>query len=281
MTVSSAPAHVPAPDGGKTASDESFPVAWLLAPRQRPAVRAYYAFARRADDIADSALLRPEEKLRRLDALDQALRSGQGPSQGTRLREVLAERDLPVSLALDLLEAFRADARGEGVADWPALMAYCDHSAVPVGRFLLALHAEDAAARAPADALCRALQVLNHVQDCGSDWARLGRCYLPGDWRCEAGCGPDDLRADACGPALRRVLNQALAAVDGLLAEAGALPGRLRSRSLRAQAAATITLARGLRRRLSTADPIATRVRPTRLDWLRGLGAGLVAGGRP
>ena len=51
---------------------------------------------------------------------------------------------------------------------------------MPVGRHVLDLHGEDRATYVPSDALCTALQVLNHMQDCAQDLAALDRCYLPG-----------------------------------------------------------------------------------------------------
>ena len=66
--------------------------------------------------------------------------------------------------------------------DWDDLIDYCRYSAMPVGRFVLDVHGEDAAATWPAnDALCAALQVINHLQDCGKDYRDLDRVYLPQD----------------------------------------------------------------------------------------------------
>lgn len=267
---------------GKTAADESFPVAWLLPPTARPAVHAYYAFARTADDVADAPDIAPADKLAQLDALGANVRSGSGAPVAVRLHHVLTARGLPLSLATDLLEAFRADARGMACADWPALMAYCDASAVPVGRFLLALFGEHRpAALQASDALCRALQVLNHVQDCGKDMRALDRCYLPADWLAAEDLQPDCLIRATTSDRLRRVLDRTLAGCDALLAEASPLPGRIAARGLRAQGAATLSVAHALRRRLAAGDPLAGAIRPGRLDWGRALAAGLVWGARP
>ena len=51
-------------------------------------------------------------------------------------------------------------------------------------------------ARDAADRLCTALQVLNHLQDCASDWTRLGRCYLPLDWMAQAGARVEELEGE-------------------------------------------------------------------------------------
>ncbi|MDX2221849.1 MAG: squalene/phytoene synthase family protein, partial [Rhodospirillaceae bacterium] len=78
----------------KSAHDENFPVAtWFVAPRLRPAIRAYYAFARAADDIADDPTLGVAEKLARLDAF----------SVPPDLARELAAHDVPTSTATDLL----------------------------------------------------------------------------------------------------------------------------------------------------------------------------------
>lgn len=269
------------PATAKTAADESFPVAWLLPPRARPAVHAYYAFARTADDLADAPDMAPEEKLARLDALETALHGGDGPAVGRRLHDAMVARHLPLSLAGDLLTAFRIDARGPHIADGPALMAYCDASAVPVGRFLLALFEETApAVKEASDHLCRALQILNHLQDLGEDQRLLGRCYMPGDWLKEVGAAPADFAAPALSPAARQVVDRALAAVDASLAGARPLRG-LRHRALRVQAMATLTIAHAHRHRLAQADPLVATIRPRRRDWFRALVHGLWMGARP
>ena len=59
---------------GKGHRDENFPVAsWLIDPRHRGPILAFYNFVRTADDIADHATLPPEEKLALLDRLDAGL----------------------------------------------------------------------------------------------------------------------------------------------------------------------------------------------------------------
>ena len=70
---------------------------------------------------------------------------------------------------------------------------------MPVGRHVLDLHGEDHATYVPSDALCTALQVLNHMQDCAQDLAALDRCYLPGVLRL-VNCGPggDHMKCDVC-----------------------------------------------------------------------------------
>mgnify|MGYP000323502151 CR=1 FL=1 len=96
---------------GKTHRDENFPVAsWIIHPRHRALILAFYNFVRTADDIADHATLPAEEKLRYLDLLETELTGG-GDSQkeAVSLRNALAERGMPPRHALDVLIAFRMD----------------------------------------------------------------------------------------------------------------------------------------------------------------------------
>lgn len=268
---------------GKGAGDENFPVgSILIARRLRPHVMRYYAFARAADDIADNPALPPDEKVRRLDAFEAGLAAdAEVPEVAVRLRDSLAETGVPDAHARDLLAAFRRDATKLRYADWGELMAYCAVSAHPVGRYLLDLHGEDAATHAPGDALCAALQVLNHLQDCGEDRRNLDRVYLPGDWMTGAGTDVTALDAAAASPGLRRVIGRCLDGCDRLLDLSAPLAGMIRSRRLGAEVAVIQRLARRLAARLRRADPLAGRVRHSKLDLLAGLMAGLARLVRP
>lgn len=260
---------------GKAAGDENFPVgSILIARRLRPHVARFYAFARGADDIADNPDLAPEDKIARLDALAAGL-DGAGPEVATSFATSLAETGLPDSHARNLLKAFRQDATKSRYADWDELMGYCALSANPVGGYLLDLHGEAAAARPASDALCTALQVLNHLQDLKDDLRNLDRCYLPQDWLTEEGAKTGDLLADRASPAIRRVIDRALAACAPLIDEADRLPPRLASRRLAAESRTICRLARRLAGRLAAGDPIAGRVKLTRADFARAALSGL------
>jgi len=268
---------------------ENFPVASILIARPlRPAVRAFYDVVRAADDIADDPHLEPAEKARRLDRVEAGLCGAADPAGDAAARHLLRVLDAaghsPAARhALRMLDAFRADIRAEPCRDWGDLMGYCRASADPVGRFLLELHGEGRDAVDASDALCSALQVLNHLQDMGEDRRRLGRIYLPLDMIEAAGGRVEDLDRPALTPGLRGAVDLALAETDGLLDRAARLPGLLRSRRLAAEARVILSLARSLRRRLSAGDPLARRIAPTRVDAARAAAAGLTrlaAGGR-
>jgi len=243
----------------KTAADENFPVgSWLIAKPLRPHIHAFYRFARAADDVADDPMLTPQAKLLRLDQMEQGLES---------LDPMLRPH------GRDLLSAFRQDAQQDRMADWSALMAYCRLSAAPVGRMLLDLHGEDCELYPASDALCAALQVINHLQDCGDDYRRLNRIYLPQDMLQDE----TPLAAFAADPALRAVLDLVIDKTWPLLRQARDLK-RLRSHRLRAEAGMIRGLAERLLRRLSLADPLAGPVKASLADKLAALADGLAWG---
>ena len=254
---------------GKDRGDENFPVGSLLIRRDlRAHVHAFYAFARNADDIADSATLPAAEKIVRLDAMEDVLlgRRDTGSPSAMRLRASLAETGVAPCHSTDLLVAFRRDATKLRYASWDELYDYCRYSAMPVGRHVLDLHGEDRATYEPSDALCTALQVLNHVQDCAKDLAGLDRCYLPMDLLDRYGASVDDLRGNAETAGLRRVFDVLLDRVDALNATAVELPRSTCSRGLRLETAVIVGLAHRLARRLRRGDPLARRVKLAKGD---------------
>src|SRR5438067_2209334 len=168
---------------GKGHRDENFPVASrLIHPRHRAPILAFYEFVRTADDIADHPTLPPAEKLALLDRLDATL-AGDSDDEpvGVELRSQLHTRGLSTRHAKDLLSAFRMDVTKLRYRDWDELMHYCSYSAMPVGRFVLDVHGENRSSWPANDALCAALQIINHLQDCKKDYRNLDRVYIPLD----------------------------------------------------------------------------------------------------
>lgn len=270
---------------GKDSAGENFPVGSILLPAAlRPHVAAFYAFARAADDVADNPALAPDSKIGRLNRMAEAIEGGQADdgalAKAHRMRESLAATGVPARHCLDLLDAFRQDAVKARYEDWDDLMDYCNRSAAPVGRYLLDLHGEDRALWRRADALCNALQVLNHLQDCGEDYREMDRVYIPEPWLGREGLGAAALSAATASPGLRRVLDRLLDGVDRLLDEAAPLAGRLKSRRLAMETAAIQAIARKLAALLRRRDPLAGPVKMGRTSYaacmLEGIWKGLV-----
>jgi hydroxysqualene synthase len=267
---------------GKSAGNENFQVgSWLLPAALRPHVAAFYAFVRAADDIADNPDLAPADKIRRLERFEAALTGPSGLAAGLpkaqALRASLAATGVSARHALNLLAAFKRDATKLRYRDWPDLLGYCALSASPVGRFLLDLHGEASELYRFSDPLCDALQVLNHLQDCRSDYLALDRVYLPQDGFAAAGIGVEALGEPRASPALRAVLDCTLDDVGDLLRAAGDLPRALRSPRLAAESAVILEMARRLAKELRARDPLAERVELTRPRFVT---CGLIGLGR-
>jgi squalene synthase HpnC len=256
---------------GKWRSGENFPVGSFLIRRDlRPHVHAFYRFARNADDIADNPALSAEEKIKRLDRVAAILDGAPGHDSpaAAAMRESLLQTGVTAQHCHDVLRAFRLDAAKLRYRDWDDLMDYCRYSASPVGRQLLDLHGESRRTWPASDALCSALQVLNHLQDCADDFRRLDRVYLPlEDLRAE-GLGAEVLTGGASGPDLRRVFDRLLDRTAALNDEARHLPKLVASPGLRWESAVIVELAARLLRRLRQGDPLATRIKLSKFDFL-------------
>ena len=254
---------------GKSRTDENFPVgSRLIARKYRDPIHRFYTFARNADDIADSSTLAADEKLARLDIMEDVLlgRRSDGAPSATALRTSLAQTGVTPKHATDLLIAFRQDAVKSRYATIDELYNYCHYSAVPVGRYVLDLHGEHYACHSPSDALCISLQILNHMQDCTKDLAELNRCYLPQALLDHFGARVEDLRLPAETPALRRVFITLLDRIDRMNQAASELPEIVKDRRLRLEIGVIYGLSKRLARRLVRNDPILNRVKLGKSD---------------
>jgi hydroxysqualene synthase len=255
---------------GKTHRDENFPVARLVHPRHRETILAFYDFVRAADDIADHAELRPDAKLAALDGLEATLvgRDDEQPV-GVRLRQALAARGLTDKHARDLLAAFRQDVTKLRYADWDELIGYCALSAMPVGRFVLDAHGESPGTWRASDPLCAALQIINHLQDCGEDYRHLDRVYIPLDALEQAGAKASDLGAARSVPALRSCIAGLAAKTGDLVAQGRDLPAVTRDLRLGLECGVIVEVAGRLVRTLRARDPLSERVHFGKADFLR------------
>jgi squalene synthase HpnC len=256
---------------GKTHRDENFPVAsWIIHPRHRALILAFYNFVRTADDIADHPALEPQHKLELLDELEAGL-FGRSDEQreAVVLHEALAARSMAPKHAQDLLNAFRLDVTKLRYADWDDLIHYCSLSAMPVGRFMLDVHGEDRATWAASDALCAALQINNHLQDCGKDFRELDRVYLPLDALAAAGARVEELGADRASPALMACLHRLAARTAALLGDGRALAAQVRDWRLGSEVAVIQAYAEKIVALLQQRDPLSQPVHLTKGQMAR------------
>ena len=247
---------------GKGHRDENFPVASrLIHPRHRAPILAFYEFVRTADDIADHATLAPQEKLAMLDRLEATLlgRSDED-TVGVALRAQLAARQLSPRHAQDLLTAFRMDVTKLRYRDWDDLIGYCTYSAMPVGRFVLDVHGESRVTWPANDALCAALQIINHLQDCGKDYRELDRVYIPLDGLAETGATVADLGAPRASAGLLECIHTLADRTGGLLRDSRPFTGGIEDSRLALEVAVIQTFAERLVDILTRRDPLSERV---------------------
>jgi len=266
---------------GKTYRDENFPVAsWIIHPRHRALILAFYNFVRTADDIADHATLGERDKLNYLDLLEAEL-LGQGDSQpeAVNLRAALAQRSMPPRHALDVLIAFRMDVTKLRYENWDEVIHYCRYSAMPVGRFMLDAHGESTSTWAASDALCAGLQINNHLQDCGKDYRDLNRVYLPRDALAAAGASVEALGQKQASAPLLQCLHALAARTEILLNESKPLSAEVRDLRLGLEISVIQAFADKIVRLLKVRDPLSQTVHlgPTELiaHSLGGLAGGM------
>ncbi|HEX4826764.1 MAG TPA: squalene synthase HpnC [Xanthobacteraceae bacterium] len=247
---------------GKGHRDENFPVASrLIHPRHRGPILAFYEFVRTADDIADHSALAPQEKLALIDRLEATLlgKSNDDPV-GVALRSQLAARQLSSRHAQDLLAAFRLDVTKLRYRDWDDLIGYCTYSAMPVGRFVLDVHGESRATWPANDALCAALQIINHLQDCGKDYRNLDRVYIPLDVLAETGASVDELGAARASASLLASIHKLASRTGALLRDSKSFSASIEDTRLALEVAIIQTFAERLVRLLAQRDPLSERV---------------------
>jgi squalene synthase HpnC len=212
---------------------ENFPVALRVLPAARRAdLLAVYRVVRTVDDVGDEGDATPAARLAALDTLDDDVRrvfAGAAPRHPV-VADLAPHTDrLPEQPFHDLVAANRQDQQVTGYATREDLLAYCRLSAVPIGRLVLAVFAVPTtpAVLAASDAVCVALQLLEHLADVAED-RRRGRIYLPADARTAAGVTPADLDAPVAGTTLRRLVLAETATARELLTSGAALVARLR-----------------------------------------------------
>jgi phytoene synthase len=219
---------------------ENFPVASLLLPANlREPVKAIYAFARSADDIADEGDIAPEKRLEQLETYRSALDAiesgglagmcGQ-PPLFARLARIILSNDLPLKPFHDLLDAFQQDVEKKRFEDFNDLADYCRRSANPIGRLLLRLFNADTVENYPlSDCICTGLQLVNFWQDVLQDWKK-GRIYLPLQDLAQFKVTEEDIAASRCDERWQALLAFEVARARVILSTGAPLARRLPGR---------------------------------------------------
>ncbi|MCK1821232.1 squalene synthase HpnC [Streptomyces sp. XM83C] len=245
------PAHTDDPERGTLAkaTDENFPVAPFFLPRAwRDDLMAVYGYARLVDDIgdgdlapggADARLLgvtpeRADDRLALLDALEADLRR---VFDGTprhplllRLQPTVRRRRLTPEPFLALVAANRQDQLVSRYETYDDLLAYCELSANPVGRLVLAVTGTTTPERVRrSDAICTALQIVEHLQDVTEDLGR-DRIYLPATDMKRFHVTEADLSAKTASASVRALIAYEAQRARDLLNEGAPLVGSVHGR---------------------------------------------------
>jgi hydroxysqualene synthase len=189
---------------------ENFPVGLFVPREKRPYVHALYAFARAADDFADEPMYEGmrQEKLLQWEARLHAAYEGKAEDPiFVALGETVRRLDIPKTLLLDLLSAFRQDTVKSRYDTWDELLDYCRRSADPVGRLVLLVFGYRDAPELPllSDSICTGLQLANHWQDVAVD-LRKDRVYIPRELRERYSVGEWDLNAGSVTDGFRSLM---------------------------------------------------------------------------
>jgi phytoene/squalene synthetase len=162
--------------------------------------------------------------------------------------------------------------------DWDDLLDYCSYSAMPVGRFVLDVHGEDTKTWPVNDALCAALQVINHIQDCKQDYINLDRVYIPMDALAAAGCDVAALGQARASPALANCLHGLARRTHELLRVSDPFPAMIEDFRLSLEVSVIASLANRLTRILELGDPLSERVHLSGAGVFSVAGAALISG---
>ncbi|MFJ5062368.1 squalene synthase HpnC [Streptomyces nigra] len=231
------------------AAAENFPVAPFFLPRAwRTDLMAVYGFARLVDDIgdgdlapggADARLLGvtgadADDRLVLLDAFEADLRR---VFDGTprhpllrRLQPTVRRHALTPGPFLGLIAANRQDQLVGRYETYDDLLAYCELSANPVGRLVLAVTGTGTPERVRrSDAVCTALQIVEHLQDVAED-LRRDRIYLPAEDMKRFHVDETDLAAKTAGASVRALVAYEAERARNLLNEGTPLVGSVHGR---------------------------------------------------
>lgn len=261
--------------------DEGLPIATQLMPKRfRAAMLGLFDLARGADTIADNAKLPLEvrrDTLMRLRGDLAAQRIEDLPLFALRHAHDVRAQVISGDFATALLDAFIQDTFVNRYYNLPDLQSYCHLSTASLGRGFLAIAHEENANLDASDALCIALQLLNHWRDIRADYNDLGRIYLPQDWLREAGVAPEDLAVNVSSYGLKTVYNRLDAHISLLLADARHLSPSIKNRRVALHARWLLACAQSWQKQLRSGDPLTRKISPSKRDVVFALFRALIS----
>lgn len=216
---------------------ENFPVASLVIPRHlRTPVAAIYAFARRADDIADEGNASTAIRIAELEKMHRDFNDAIGGNTPDdflyiALQHTVHNHQLNPQYFHDLLDAFMQDISKTRYASFDEVLDYCRRSANPVGRLILQLFQQESEQNNhDSDLICSALQLINFMQDIQQDLAENDRVYLPLDEMRQADVTVEELRKQSQEPHVVRFVHTQVRRARQMMLDGAALGKRLGGR---------------------------------------------------
>lgn len=205
-------------------SKSNLAFALLRLPVERRAdMRAFYAFCRVIDDIADDPAAQRESKAQRLDAWKRGLEKGfQNPDPVEA--ETIRVRDkygIEPGLFQEVVLGVEMDLDKKEYATMNELLGYCYRVASAVGLISVKIFGcvrEES--NAYALNLGYALQITNILRDVGEDFREDGRIYLPAEDRERFGYRREDLEAGRVNDSFRELMEFEAKRADGYYAKA-------------------------------------------------------------
>jgi phytoene/squalene synthetase len=113
---------------------------------------------------------------------------------------------------------------------------------------VLDVHGESRSTWPANDALCAALQIINHLQDCQADYRNLDRVYVPLDLLATHGVGVEALGEPQASPPLVAALHSLAQRTEHLLSESDGFPLLINDRRLALEVSVINTLAHRITR---------------------------------
>ena len=264
---------------GKNFHDENFPVASLLiSPQIKRVIRYFYHFARMSDDIADNSKLSKNKKQEILNFFGEMIEKSQKSDISTINNIISLFKTLPSTkrYSKELLKAFLLDTKKKRYKNWEELLLYCSYSANPVGRFFIyttyklnRIELNDKKKIfESSDNLCTSLQIINHLQDCKSDYINFDRVYIPLDGFKRYSLNVNVLKKKKSPIDFIFLKNELISKVEDLLLETADGLKLIKEWRLRKETFIILNIAKRLCFLLKNNDPLEKNIKLTRIDLI-------------
>lgn len=248
---------------------DALPILSRLLPRAwQRSMLGLFDIARGADTIADNSAMSLQQRRLKIADLRESLMHGhmhELPVWAMVHARDIRSGTVSPEYAMQLLDAFLADTFTTRYATIDELDRYCLLSTASLGRGFLAIAGEAQADIEASDALCIALQLLNHWRDLGPDARTHNRIYMPQEWIEEASAREIDIQQGVIlTPAWRSVLLKLDTHITQKLERGSLLAPSIKSRRLRFHVRWLHGMAVAWHQSLSHQDVLIRRISPTK-----------------